>query len=232
MAVLHLEPSCATRTRQGGAEGSDRAVTSPNARISENLGDLTTLLEFSEVKVVIDKTYLLSEAADAVAYMLGPTPDDADNDRQRRLENQYKRLGTRTPACSRYDCTETDPFAMTGVHPYIECYEHERIADGLNPIEADHRAGQHNDPMTLLIPGNDHRVLSDMQQDWPLHTLRNPYGSPLIRAAATLRGFLDLLWLLLMRILARIPAALESLDRILTDVHGDQWWVELGWELA
>jgi NADPH:quinone reductase-like Zn-dependent oxidoreductase len=37
----------------------------------ENLDALATLLESGDVKVVIDKTYALSEAASAVAYMLG-----------------------------------------------------------------------------------------------------------------------------------------------------------------
>ncbi len=37
----------------------------------ENLDDLAALLESGDVKVVIDKTYLLSEAANAVAHMLG-----------------------------------------------------------------------------------------------------------------------------------------------------------------
>ena len=37
----------------------------------ENLDALATLLEAGDVKVVIDKTYPLSEAANAVAHMLG-----------------------------------------------------------------------------------------------------------------------------------------------------------------
>ena len=36
----------------------------------ENLDALATLLDSGDVKVVIDKTYPLSEAADAVAHML------------------------------------------------------------------------------------------------------------------------------------------------------------------
>lgn len=37
----------------------------------ENLSELVTLLESSDVKVVIDRVYPLSEAAKAVAHMLG-----------------------------------------------------------------------------------------------------------------------------------------------------------------
>jgi NADPH:quinone reductase-like Zn-dependent oxidoreductase len=37
----------------------------------DHLNALATLLESGEVKVTIDKTYPLSEAADAVAHMLG-----------------------------------------------------------------------------------------------------------------------------------------------------------------
>jgi NADPH:quinone reductase-like Zn-dependent oxidoreductase len=37
----------------------------------ENLDALAALLESGDVKVVIDQTYALSNAADAVAHMLG-----------------------------------------------------------------------------------------------------------------------------------------------------------------
>jgi NADPH:quinone reductase-like Zn-dependent oxidoreductase len=37
----------------------------------ENLEALAALLESGDVKVVIDKVYALSQAADAVAHMLG-----------------------------------------------------------------------------------------------------------------------------------------------------------------
>ncbi len=37
----------------------------------ENLGALAALLESGDVRVVVDKIYPLSEAANAVAYMLG-----------------------------------------------------------------------------------------------------------------------------------------------------------------
>ncbi len=154
--------------------------------------------------------------------------EGSENDRQRRLTDTYRRLGTSEPECFRSDCNERDPFALVGFHPEVLCYEHDRVANGLNPIEADHRAGQRNDPMTLMIPGNDHRVLSDMQIDWPRETLHNPNKSPLIRVVAMIRGFLDLLWLLIMRILPWI-FALENLDRLLVDAHGTDWWDALGW---
>src|SRR4051812_34101732 len=79
----------------------------------------------------------------------------------------------------------------------------------------DHWFGQHNDPLTSPIPANDHRVLSELQAQWPEKTLRNPDGSPLLRIAAGLRGWLDVLRLLIERVAGWIPAALEQLDELL-----------------
>jgi hypothetical protein len=126
---------------------------------------------------------------------------------------------------------ERDPFAMTGTAPDLLCYEHQAIAGGRDPVEAHHVSGRANDPdTTARVPGNDHRVLSDLQQDWPIETLRNREGSPLIRAAAEIRGWLDVLWLILTR-LGWIPPFLERLDVTLTDHHGAGWWRTLGVEV-
>ncbi len=79
----------------------------------------------------------------------------------------------------------------------------------------------------MAIPGNDHRVVDDRKNDWPRTTLRNPDGSPLLRAAASLRGWLDTLQLIVERTLAWIPPFLEHLDRWLTQQLGGTWWATL-----
>jgi hypothetical protein len=74
------------------------------------------------------------------------------------------------------------------------------------------------------VPGNDHRILSDYQHEWPLGTLRNPDGSPLLRAAASIRGWLDILRLIIERTVGWVPALLEMLDAWLRELVGEHWW--------
>lgn len=145
-----------------------------------------------------------------------------------RREQKLRRLGTRQPQCA--ECTEVDPAALTGTAPDIRCYECLGVSGGRGWTEDHHLGGQHNDPATASLPGNDHRFLNDAQLDWPEETLRNPDGSPLLKIAALLRGFLDVLWLIIERAVGWIPTALESLDATLRQAHGPRWWESLGWD--
>jgi hypothetical protein len=147
------------------------------------------------------------------------------DDRERREQDAYERLGTDFPQCQQ--CGESDPFALVGVHPDILCYQCDALAHGRSWMEGHHVAGQHNDRTKVWIPGNDHRRLNDMQRDWPRETLRNPTGSPLRRAAAALRGWLNVLRLIIERTVGWIPDALERLDAQLTRAHGNHWWEAL-----
>ncbi len=156
-------------------------------------------------------------------------------DGNRRRERDFERLGTRTPRCSVAGCDETDPSALTGAEPDIVCYEHLAERHGRSWTEGDHLAGQHNEPTEIIeLPGNDHRVKSDLMEDWPDRTIRNPNHSPLIRAAATIRGWLDVLRIIIMRAVGWIPPFLERLDAWLTGTIGEAWWKDpgLGWEGA
>jgi hypothetical protein len=76
--------------------------------------------------------------------------------------------------------------------------------------------------------GNPHRILNSYQQGWPQETLLNPDGSPLLKAAALLRGFLDILRLIIERIFGWIPEFLESLDAWLRQTLGPRWWEQFG----
>ena len=157
-----------------------------------------------------------------------PDPGD-DAEKVKRLEQQYRRLGTRNPICAWPGCGETNPFVLQGYHPDISCYEHYLLSAGKPPYEAHHVAGQHNSDVTADVPGNDHRVLSEMQRSWPDDTLRNPDHSPLRVVAAAIRGWLDV-----MRVIERsvgwIPEFLEWLDLTLVDLYGSDWWEKFGWE--
>jgi hypothetical protein len=146
-------------------------------------------------------------------------------DSELRKEKRLRKLGTRNPSCR--ECQETTPFALTGTAPNILCQEHRNSKDGRSQVEAHHFAGKHNHSFTVPIPANDHRVLSELQNDWPIETLRNKRHSPLIAASAALRGWLDILRILIERVLGRIPPFLEQLDQYLTNKLGEQWWQDM-----
>ena len=62
------------------------------------------------------------------------------------------------------------------------------------------------------------------------NSLANANGSPLLRAAAAVRGWLDLLWLIIERTVGWVPAMLETLDAWLRQRLGARWWEDFGWE--
>ena len=138
-----------------------------------------------------------------------------------RRERHLRRLGTRHPRCA--GCGETAPAALTQHGGEIWCYECIASVAGRPSVEQHHLAGRHNDPTTVPLPGNPHRLLSDEQRMWPAETLRNPTGSPLRTAAAWVRGWLDLLRVIC-QCAAWIPPFLERLDVWLGDHHGARWW--------
>ena len=149
--------------------------------------------------------------------------------REIREEAHFERLGTRNPRCQRCG-NERHPAALTGTAPNVTCYECLLKESERSWTEDHHPAGRNNDPTTVAVPGNDHRVLSDMQRDWPERTLRNPDGSPLLAAAAALRGWLDVMLIIIERTVGNIPAYLEVVDQCLREEWGDRWWERLNLE--
>jgi hypothetical protein len=151
---------------------------------------------------------------------------------EERLEAACERLGTRTPQCQGQDCVETDPFALTGTFPDILCAACLAQRTGKLDTERHHAAGQHNLSVTVPIPINEHRILSDRQRDWPEETLKNPKANPLLKAAGALRGWIDILKLVIERCIGWIPAMLESLNTHLIQRLGPSWWEEWDWRCA
>ena len=93
-------------------------------------------------------------------------------------------------------------------------------------MDTHHPAGANNHPATIDVPVNDHRaVLSVAQYDWPSETLENPRRSPVLMIAAWIRRFIDMLGYLIEKFLARIPEALEELDKLLAQHMSPDWWV-------
>lgn len=146
------------------------------------------------------------------------------------LEQRYAVLGTRTPTCR---CGESDPFALTGAGPTITCYECQNVAAGRPRVEQQHVQGRHNGPDTVPMLGNDHRVADAFKGlDWPETTLRNPDADPLVRAAGYLRGWLDLLDVIIHRTVGWIPLFLENLAAWLVGRLGPTWWVDITFALG
>lgn len=146
------------------------------------------------------------------------------------LESHYRRLGTRDPVCAWPDCGQTHPAVLIRRCDRISCYEHYTLSTGRRPYEAHHVAGRQNSDATADVPGNDHRILSELQRLWPEDTLRNPEHSPLIVAAASIRGWCDVLLVIIYRGVGWIPDFLEWLHLTLVDQHGPDYWTRLGWD--
>jgi hypothetical protein len=123
-------------------------------------------------------------------------------------------------------CGETRPEALiAGACPII-CAACQRKQEGRTTMDDHHVFGKANDPTTTIpAPVNEHRAeLSPAQQDWPTQTLRNPDGSPLLAAAARVRGFVDTIVYLIQKGLLWVAEMLEALDTFLAAKLGPKWW--------
>jgi hypothetical protein len=149
---------------------------------------------------------------------------DAGADPLRTARRESRRARRFAPGARCERCGESDTRALIAGSAPLLCRECRAIADGRSPIEWHHPAGQHNSEVTVAMPANDHSAASDYQQDWPLATLRNPDGSPLLRAAASVRAWLDTLRLVMERTVGWVPALLEALDAWLRATLGERWW--------
>lgn len=123
-------------------------------------------------------------------------------------------------------CGERKPEALiAGSRPVI-CAKCQRLANGQATIDEHHFAGKRNSSVTIPVPVNDHRAhLNSAQADWPKSTLRNVSGSPLLAAAACVRGFVDTMLYLVEEGLLTVAAMLEELDKFQVRKMGSKWWI-------
>ncbi len=123
-------------------------------------------------------------------------------------------------------CGENRPEALIPQSKPTICAACKRIANGQSTWDRHHPAGKANNPATIPVPVNDHRTwLSVAQHDWPKETRENPDGSPLLAAAASIRGYMDTDSYLIEKLLLRNPEMLERLDAFLVKELGPKWWV-------
>jgi hypothetical protein len=122
-------------------------------------------------------------------------------------------------------CGEARPEALISGSDPIICFACDRRKKVRRLTDAHHIAGQTNSPLIILLPVNDHRAdLSTAQYGWPRRTLQNPDRSPLLSAAAHIRGFGYLIVYLLKSFLLWIADMLELLDTLLERKLGRKWW--------
>jgi hypothetical protein len=107
----------------------------------------------------------------------------------------------------------------------LVCAECDRGLHGQSKRDNHHIAGRNNSSITISVPTNDHRAeLSTAQHDWPRKTLENPDRSPLLAAAAHIRGFRDFVFYFVEKFLPWIAEMLELLDIVLEKKLGRKWW--------
>jgi hypothetical protein len=122
-------------------------------------------------------------------------------------------------------CGEVRPEALIPKSDPMTCAECQRRSKGQKTTDDHHIAGAANNPGTIAVAVNDHRAnLSTAQQDWPSKTLQNPDHSPLLSAAAHIRGFADTVLHLILELLLWIADMLELLDTHLIRRLGQKWW--------
>ena len=135
------------------------------------------------------------------------------------------RAARRVGQGSRCECGEQQPLALIpGSKPTI-CAACQREKLGYSSLDNHHPAGAANDPTTIPIPTNDHRgTLSPQQYEWPPETFTNPSGSPVLRGAASIRGYTETSDYLGASLLVPNAEMLEALDAFLKKRLGSEWW--------
>ena len=122
-------------------------------------------------------------------------------------------------------CGESRPEAFIPDSEPTICAACDRRVRGRRKSDDHHIAGQANSPLKLSAPINDHRAsLSNAQYDWPRKTLENPEASPLLAAAACLRGFVDTFAYLSEPLVLDKVDMLELLDTMQERKLGKKWW--------
>jgi hypothetical protein len=104
------------------------------------------------------------------------------------------------------------------------CYECAQATSHRPTTELHHVIGKENDPdLVIEVPGNEHRALSDLQQDWPAEIRHNPGRDPLLVLAALCRSLKDHLQLWV-DLISQVASWLVALSKRLQADYGIRWW--------
>jgi hypothetical protein len=139
-----------------------------------------------------------------------------------RKATAARRVGGHTQCA----CGETRPEALIARSNPTICAACDRKRRGKTTFDDHHVAGKANNPVTIPVWVNDHRAcLSVAQDDWSKETRENPDGSPLLAAAAHIRGFMDT-GIYLLEKLFWIVEMLEMAHAIFVKKLGPKWWLK------
>ncbi len=151
--------------------------------------------------------------------------------RPRNPEAAYARSAIskrRAGVGARCKCGEIRAQALIREKNRVICHECKRKERAMTTRDNHHVAMKANSTITVSVPVNDHRAkLNVAQHDWPKQTRENPAGSPLIAAAACIRGFIDTILYLIEEGLHWIADMLETADACLARKLGEQWWKDM-----
>lgn len=95
-------------------------------------------------------------------------------------------------------------------------------------MEEHHLLGKANDAKTTIgVPGNLHRILSELQREWPAEVRHNQHADPLLWLAGACLSLHDQLsiWVTW---LSHVALWLISAAQGLQAQHGSAWWQALG----
>ena len=149
-----------------------------------------------------------------------PTRDPIGTE-QRRNRAQ-RRIG---PGSKCAQCGEARPEALIAHSNPMICAECQRRQKGHSVLDHHHGAGQANHDLTIPVPTNDHRaILTPAMYDWPKETRENPTGSPVLAAAACIRGFCDTAIYLIDKLIYWVADLLEALHEVLVCEFGENYW--------
>jgi hypothetical protein len=148
-------------------------------------------------------------------------------DRAVRKTRRTRTLGP-DARCSRCGCADPTPLdcrTRQGKRVLL-CYECAQVRDGKRTVEDHHLLGKANDKTKIPVPGNVHRVLSDLQLDQPTALRDNPDQDPLIWLAQLCHA-LKGMFTYCVEWLDRIGEWLLALSSRLRERFGTTWWDEL-----
>jgi hypothetical protein len=145
----------------------------------------------------------------------------------RRAVRHAKRTRRLGPDARCSNCGAVDVTVLQHHGECILCYECAAARQGKITFEEHHLLGKTNVDLTISLPGNLHREVSDRRYDWPESVRTNPDREPLRWAAGLCYGVRDLL-AVLDDWLERVANWLLALSEALEEALGTRWWVTLG----
>jgi hypothetical protein len=144
-------------------------------------------------------------------------------EKARRALREARRAIRLCPGAPRKRHRASDRTPRQGPGRVHDCSRHDLRKRRLATWERHHIAGRRNSGIAVLIPARIHRVLSDMQNDWPEETLRNPQGDILHVLAAWSRSASDI-FTYLAELMQKLAKMLEALAWYISTIAGPGWW--------